>query len=416
MSVTTQTARPMSQQVVVKPVSSWGDRRRFIHLAWDLYRGDPNWMPPLIGNQKELLGYKRHPFHDHADMQTFLAWRDGQVCGRVAALVNHEHNRVLNEHRGFFGFFECINDQQVANALFDAAREWLAQRGITQIRGPSNPSMNYECGLLVEGFDSPPTFMMTYNPPYYAELVEGYGFRKTHDLLAYIGYKDQLPAVEQQLGGLAAQAQERSKAIVRPLNTARFREDVEMFLDLYNRSLVAMWGFVPLPPNEMRMLAKSLRYLLIPELSLFAEVDGLAVGAVIGLPDYNPRIRDINGRLFPFGFLHLLRHKTSVKRIRVLSINVVPEYQRWGLGLVLMRDLVPKALEIGVEESEFSWVSEDNGMARLGLEKGGAKVYKIYRMYDLDTAGHGQNMSRNAGHTGLASNARSSTLATPPGG
>ena len=398
-------------KVVVKPVSSWGDRRRFIRLAWDLYKDDPNWMPPLIINQKELLGYKRHPFHDHADMQTYLAWRNGRVCGRIAALVNHEHNKVFKEHRGFFGFFECENDQEVANSLFDAARDWLAQRGITQIRGPSNPSMNYECGLLIEGFDSPPTFMMTYNPPYYADLLEGYGFRKTHDLLAYIGYREQLPGVEAQLGGLAEQAQERSKAIIRPLNTARFRDDVELFLDLYNRSLIAMWGFVPLPPDEMRMLAASLRYLLIPELSLFAEVDGLAVGAVIGLPDYNPRIREINGRLFPFGFLRLLRNKKAVKRIRVLSINVVPESQRWGLGLVLMRNLVPKALEIGVEEAEFSWVSEENGMARLGLEKGGAKVYKKYRMYDLDAS---LQASGNAGAAGRAAASRSSSIAGSP--
>jgi GNAT superfamily N-acetyltransferase len=373
-------------QVVVKPVASRGDRKRFIDLAWTLYRDDPHWMPPLIMNQKELLGYKRHPFHDNADMQTFLAWRDGQVVGRVAAIVNHEHNRIYHEKRGFFGFFESVNDHAVATALFDAARDWLAQRGISQIRGPANPSMNYECGLLIEGFDSAPTFMMTYNPPYYAELIEGYGFRKTHDLLAFIGQREQLPQVESQLGPLADQAQERANAIVRPLDTSHFRQDVELFIDLYNRSLIAMWGFVPLPPDEMRALAFSLKFMLIPELSLFAEVDGVAVGAVIGLPDYNPRIRQINGRLFPFGFIRLLRNKKSMKRIRVLSINVVPEYQRWGLGLVLMRSLVPKAMEIGVEEAEFSWVSEENTMACGGLRKGGAKQYKTYRMYDLDVA------------------------------
>ena len=376
-------------EVIVKPVNSWFDRRKFIDLAWTLYRSDPNWMPPLRINQRELLGFTRHPFYDNAEVQTFLAWRDGEVCGRIAAIVNREHNRIFQEERGFFGFFESVDDQLVADALFDAARDWLRHRGITQIRGPANPSMNYECGLLIEGFDSPPTFMMTYNPPYYAELVENYGFRKTHDLLAFIGYRAQLPKVESQLGSLAQQAQERCHAVVRPLNPRRFKQDVELFLDLYNRSLIAMWGFVPLPAAELRMLAKSMKHLLVPELSLIAEVDGQGVGAIIGLPDYNPRIRDINGRLFPFGFIHLLKNRKGMKRIRVLSINVVPEYQRWGLGLVLMRSLVPKALEIGIEEAEFSWVSEDNSMAVLGLEKGGAQRYKTYRMYDYDAGGNG---------------------------
>lgn len=371
-------------QVVVKPVQSWLDRKRFVDLPWKLYQNDPNWMPPLRGNQRELLGYARHPFHDNAEVQTFLAWRGKEVVGRIAAIVNRLHNQAFKERRGFFGFFECVDDEQAAHALFDAARDWLAERGMLSIRGPANPSMNYECGLLIDAFDSAPTFMMTYNPAYYVRLVEGYGFRKTHDLLAYLGRREQLPAVEAQLGGLAEQAQARCNAIVRPLNPARFLDDTKLFVSLYNRSLVAMWGFVPLPEPEIRKLAASLRHLLVPELSLFAEVDGVAVGAIVGLPDYNPTIKEINGRLFPFGFLKLLKHPTKVRKIRVLSINVVPEFQRWGLGLVLMRALVPKVIQVGLEEAEFSWVSEANDMARLGLEKGGAKVYKTYRMYDYE--------------------------------
>lgn len=371
-------------EVAVNPVRSRHQQRQFLHLPWELYRRDANWVPPLLRNQQQLLGYRRHPFHEIAEVQTFLAYRDGRAAGRIAVLVNHRHNQTYNEQRGFFGFFECVEDQRVASALFDACRGWLAERGISRVRGPANPSMNYECGLLIEGFDSPPVFMMTYNPPYYANLLECYGFRKAHDLLAYIGHRSQLPEVVGQLGGLADQAQERCNAIVRPLNTSAFLDDVRLFLDLYNRSLLATWGFVPLTEAELRALAASLRHLLVPELSLFAEVDGRPVGAILGLPDYNPVIKRINGRLFPFGFWHLLRSKRSVRRVRVLSINVVPEYQRWGLGLVLMKALVPKALELGVEEAEFSWVSEANDLARLGLEKGGARLYKRYRMYDLE--------------------------------
>jgi GNAT superfamily N-acetyltransferase len=370
--------------VVVKPVKGWKERSRFANLPWSLYRNDPNWIPPLRGNQKEMLNYTRHPFYENAEIQTFLALRNGEAVGRVAAIVNHEHNRRYNERRGFFGFFECIDDQAVANALFDAARDWLNERGMQSIRGPANPSMNYECGLLVDGFDSPPTFMMTYNPPFYARLIETYGFRKVHDLLAYMGSKEQLPEVQKRLDGLADQAQARCNALIRPLNQKKFRADVDLFVELYNKSLVVNWGFVPLPESEMRKLASSLQHLLVPELTIIAEVDGQGVGAIVGLPDYNPRIKKIDGKLFPFGIFRLLSKKRDIPRIRVLSINVVPEFQRWGLGLVLMRGLTPMAMEMGIQEAEFSWIDEDNDMARMGLEKGGAKVYKTYRMYDYE--------------------------------
>ncbi len=371
-----------STEIVVSPVITRKQRRQFVELPWNLYRNDPNWVPPLRSNQAELLGFKQHPFHEVAEVQTFIAQRDGVTMGRIAAILNHAHNQHYNSQIGFFGFFESVDDQQVADALFDAARAWFAERNITQLRGPANPSVNYECGLLVDGFDSPPTFMMTYNPPFYPKLIEQAGFEKVHDLLAFIGYIDQLPAVQAKLKPLADMAQERAEATIRPLNSKRFKEDLEVFLNLYNRSLGHMWGFVPMTAGEVRALGKALKYLLIPELTLIAEVHGEGVGVVIGLPDYNPRIKQIDGRLFPFGFWHLLHNKQGLNRIRVLSINVVPEYQRWGLGLSLMRDLVPKILELGIKEAEFSWVSEANTMACSGLRKGGAKHYKTYRMYD----------------------------------
>src|SRR3569833_2257802 len=193
----------------VRPVQSWRERRQFMYLPWKLYRGDPYWIPPLRGNFREMVNYTSHPFYDTSRIQTFVAYKGGEPVGRIGAIVNAEHLKRYNDQRGFFGFFESIDDQAVANALFDAAREWLAGQGLTKIRGPANPSMNYECGLLSEGFDSTPTFMMTYNPPYYARLVEAYGFRKGHDLVAYIGYRDQLPAVDTKLGPLADQAQAR---------------------------------------------------------------------------------------------------------------------------------------------------------------------------------------------------------------
>ena len=172
-------------ELVVQPVRSRGQRKQFLNYPWTLYRDDPNWIPPLRVDQKERVNYKQNPFYDNAEIETFLAYRDGQVCGRIAAIVNHAHIQCHKEQLGFFGFFESIDDQNVATALFDAARAWLAERDIHVMRGPANPSLNHECGLLVEGFDTPPYFMMTYNPPYYASLIENYGFQKAQDLLAF---------------------------------------------------------------------------------------------------------------------------------------------------------------------------------------------------------------------------------------
>lgn len=370
--------------ISVTPVSTRQDRKEFLQLAWDLYQDDPNWVPPLLDNIKQMLGWKKHPFHEIADVECFLTRKDGKVVGRIAAIHNREHNREYKEERGFFGFFECIDDQDVANALFDAASDWCRQRKLTALRGPANPSMNYECGLLIDGFDSMPVFMMTYNRPYFEKLVDTYGFSKAHDLLAYLGDVGQLPDVEHKLGPIIEQAKERSGATIRPMNRARFKQDVDIFLEMYNRACGEMWGFVPLTRGEVHALGATLKWLLVPDLALIAEADGKTVGVVIGLPDFNPAIKKIGGRLFPFGLFKLLAAKKKIDLFRVVSIDVVPEFQRWGLGLVLMNGLVPKALELGVSRAEFSWVSEDNSLARMGLEKGGARQYKTYRMYDKE--------------------------------
>ncbi|MCR4412325.1 MAG: GNAT family N-acetyltransferase, partial [Thermoguttaceae bacterium] len=311
-------------------------------------------------------------------------YRAGEVCGRIAAIVNRGHIERFNEQRGFFGFFECIDDLEAAKGLFDAVRAWLAERGLHAVRGPTNPSLNYELGLLIDGFDSPPTFMMTYNPPYYARLIEGCGFRKTQDLYAFGGHVSILPKIREKLEPVAMQIIEHLGVKLRTLDRSRFQEDVEAFLNIYNRSLVDTWGFVPMSDAEVRYLARDLKHLIIPELAVGAEIDGRLVGAVFCLPDYNPRIKEINGRLFPFGFFRLLYRKERIKRIRVISTNVIPEYHRQGVGLVLMHGLVPHALKVGIEEAEFSWVLESNSLSRRSLEKGGAELQKTYRLYDWD--------------------------------
>ncbi len=369
--------------LVIQPVASKREKRLFLEFPWSLYRGDPNWIPPLRANQRELVGYRPHPFYERNEAQTFLALRGDQVVGRIAAILNRGHIERFGDQRGFFGFFECRDDPQAAAGLFDAVRGWFAERGIQKLRGPVNPSLNYELGLLIEGFDSPPTFMMTYNPPYYQRLIESYGFRKAQDLYAYWGHVSMLPEIRDKLKPVCDKISERLGAKIRPLDKRRFLEDVHLFLEIYNQSLTNTWGFVPMTAAEVRHVASALRWLMVPELALGVEVDGRMVGAVFGLPDYNPRIKKIDGRLFPFGFLRLLWNKRAIKRIRVISTNVLPEYQLLGLGLVLLDGLVPKALEWGIEEAEFSWVLESNALSRGSLEKGGARRIKSYRLYDF---------------------------------
>lgn len=368
--------------LIVKAVHTRKEKKQFFNFPWTHYRGDPNWVPPLRSSQWHLLNFKPHPFYDDGEIQTFLALRDGKPCGRIAAIVNNSHNRQQDENRGFFGFFESADDQDVADALFEAVRGWLAEREITDIRGPANPSLNYECGLLIDGFDSQPTFMMTYNPPYYAKLIENAGFEKTQDMYAFWGHTDMLASLDPKLQFVIEESKRRFEITLRNLDTSRFEEDVRAFLDIYNRALVGTWGFAPMSEAEVDLMAKDLKWLIVPKMTAAAEIDGKMVGAVFGLLDYNPRIKDIDGRLFPFGFLRLLRNKKAITRMRLISTNVVPEFQKWGIGIVLLDKLLPDALEWGIKEGEFSWVLESNHLSYSTLKRGGAKIVKTYRMYD----------------------------------
>jgi hypothetical protein len=370
--------------VGIEPVETRSQQRRFVRLPWRIYRDDPCWMPPLVMSQEELLGFRPHPFYERSKSRSFLATRGGRDVGRITAIVNQGHIDRYQEQRGFFGFFECDDDPAAAKALFEAAKGWLRSQGMQSVRGPTNPSLNYECGLLIEGFETPPFFMMTHNRPYYGKLVEENGFGKIEDLYAFWGKTSMLSSLDSKLGTMVEGVKERFGVKVRPLDRSRFDAEVRMFLEVYNSSLGGTWGFVPLSPGEVKHMAASLKHLIVPELALVAEVDGKPIGTVFCLLDYNPRIKAINGRLFPFGFLKLLWNKRGIKRMRAISTNVVPEYQAWGVGLVLMAALVQPILDWGMEETEFSWVLESNHLSKRTLERGGALVTKKYRIYDAD--------------------------------
>ena len=370
--------------IAIQPVETRSQQQRFIRLPWRIYADDPCWIPPVIMSQQELLGFRKHPFYERSKSQSFLATRGGRDVGRITAIVNAGHIDRYKEQRGFFGFFECDEDTAASRALFQAAGDWLHAQGMTCIRGPANPSLNYECGLLIEGFDTPPFFMMTHNRPWYAQLVEDAGFGKIEDMFAFWGETSMLGGLDPKLVTMVEGVKERFGVTIRPLDRRRFADEVRTFLHIYNESLGGTWGFVPLTSGEIDHMAASLKYLIEPELTLVAEVEGKPVGAVFCLLDYNPRIKAIDGRLFPFGFLRLLWNKKAIKRLRAISTNVIPEYQAWGIGLVLMNGLYERFMKWGLREVEFSWVLESNYLSRRTLERGGALVTKKYRIYQDD--------------------------------
>lgn len=373
----------MANSVEVSPVKGFWDRREFLALPWRIYNGDENWIPPLLYTHKGLIGFKKDAYYLRNQIQTFLARRNGKVVGRIAAILNQGHLDLYHDDRGFFGFFECEDDQEAANALFDAARSWLRERGIHNIRGPMNPSMNHEVGLLIDGFHNSPMFMMTYNPKYYERLIKNYGFQKAQDMYAFVGYLDMLPGIINKYTGLAEKIKERFNVKVRKMDESHFDEEVHMFLDVYNRSISNTWGYVPMSPEELKQEADGLKTLLVPDLAICAEIDGKPIGVLVCLPDFNPSIKKIKGKLFPFGFITLLNTKKHFKEIRSISANVLPEYQMMGIPLLLMQALIPAAEKWGINKAEFSWVLESNNYSRGSLEKAGTKCEKTYRVYDI---------------------------------
>jgi len=368
----------------VEPVSSWWQQRTFLNLPWTIQGRDPNWMCPLRQTQKELVGYAHHPFYNDAKVCTFLATRDGQAVGRIAAIVNHGHNRRYAEKRGFFGFFDCRDDQEAAHGLFDAACDWLRKEGMNAVRGPANPSLNYECGLLVEGFDTPPYFMMTHNPLYYAKLLESYGFEKTQDLYAYTANVELLKTYDRKIDFIIQEVKSRFNLNMREMDKKRFMPEVRLFLDIYNQSLDQTWGFVPLTEGELEHAAGGLKHLIIPELTSLAEVDGKPIGASFALLDYNPLIKKIDGRLFPFGFFRLMWNRRKIQRTRLVSTNVLPEFQMWGVGVVITTEMVPKGVKWGLKEVEASWILESNPLSWKSLARAGFTRTKTYRLYDYN--------------------------------
>ena len=345
-----------------------------------LYRGHSHWVPPLRIAVKDLLDRSKHPFYANAEAEFFLARRDGQVVGRIAAIFDRAHNRFHEEQAGFFGFFECVNDAAVAKALLDRAWNWLQERGAKFMRGPVNPSTNYECGLLVEGFNSDPMVMMTYNPPYYAALLENAGMHKAKDLYAYLSNANTIST--EKIEHAAKRALRATGVRVRPIDMKNFNADVERVWQVYNSAWERNWGFVPMTREEFAAMGKEMKQILKPELVLIGEVGDKMVGFALALPDVNHALKPANGSLFPTGLVKILYYQRLIKSVRVLALGVVEEYRASGLAAGFYATLVRNARKLGYGDTEMSWILEDNTLMNRSLQVMGAKRYKIYRLYE----------------------------------
>jgi hypothetical protein len=369
--------------LVIREVATSREKERFIKLPWQIYKHDANWVPPLLIERKAFLDPNKNPFFKNAQVKLFMAYNEeGKPLGRIAGIISENHLKIHNDGAGFFGLFECVNNQQIANLLFGEAASFLHARGMRIMRGPMSMNINDEVGLLISGFDLPPVIMMPYNLPYYETLTETFGFKKEIDWYAY--YRDDPErTVPERLRKGAELAKKRYKFTIRPINMKRFDEEVEKFHEVYTRAWEKNWGAVAFTKEEFYHLAKDLKMIVIPELALVAEVEGKVIGVSLALPDINQILKRIkNGRLLPFGIIKLLCYKRRIDMIRLIIMGVIEEYRNMGVDTCLIHDTYCNGLKLGIRRCEMSQILETNSLMNNSLTKLGAKVYKTYRIYD----------------------------------
>ncbi len=376
---------PTTGLIQVRTVNTRKERLEFIRMVWDLYKNDPNWVPPIEMDRMRLLDTEKNPFYKHARLQLFIAEKGGKIVGRIAAIVNDKHNSEHDDKVGFFGFFESVDDQDVANTLFNAAGFWLREQGITVMRGPISPSMNDEIGLLVDGFDSPAMFQMPYNPSYYTGLMERAGLGKAKDLFAYI--VEYPKCLTEKIVRVTDMLKTRGRATVRGLAMKRFPEEVERIKSIYNQAWQPNWGFVPMTDEEMNAMAYELKQVIDPDLVLFAEKDGEAIGFALAVPDINQAFKagssiPPGAKNLPTAIMNVMTKKKHIKQLRIIILGILPKYHGQGIDALLYREIMERAVKKGMNRGEASWVLEDNIMMNRAAELMNASPYKRYRIFE----------------------------------
>ncbi|TMR18289.1 N-acetyltransferase [Nonomuraea turkmeniaca] len=375
----------MSDRVIVEPVVTRRDRERFLDLPYRLHAGEPHWVPPLRREAGRLISPRHNPFFAYGTARLFVARRGPQVLGRIAAVHNPRHNSRFEAADGFFGQFECADDGAAARALIDAAGHWLRGRRLTSMIGPVNLTTNGECGVLVDGFDTPPRLLMPYNPPYYGPLLEAAGLRKAKDLWAW---RRGMRPFDERFSRVAARLEHRARVRVRPIDLRDFDDELARIRHLYNSAFDGLWGFVPMTEGEFGALARQLRPILDPGLVLIAESGGEPVGVSISLPDLNQALPAARGRLttwgLPLGLLRLRRAARSIDAMRSIVVGVLPEHRGRGVEILLYAGTLRAAVSGGYRDIELGWTLEDNSAIVASLRAAGCTPAKTYRLYRGD--------------------------------
>ena len=372
----------------IRSVETKLDWDKFLELPFEIYKEDSNWVPPLRIAVKDSLDVNKNPFFKHAYMYPVLAWKGEKCVGRVVGVIDENHNRFHEEKTAFFGFFECIDDQAVANGLLDAVLQWAKLKGMANVRGPVSLSTNHECGLLVEGYEASPFVMMTYNPKYYEKLLEKWGLSKSKDLYAYEIPSD-INKFSERLLAQSERLKQRSSIVFRAIKMSEFAKEIDRIIGVYNDAWEKNWGFVPMEDEEFRHMAKDMKAIVDPELILIAEVRGEVAGFALALPDVNQAFKKIkDGKLFPLGLFKLLwnlkgpgRRKT-INRCRVLTLGIKQNYRSLGLGPLFYTEYFKRANRLGYAVGECSWILEDNVAMNKALKLMSATKTKTYRIYD----------------------------------
>ena len=369
---------------VIRPVSGRADLKRFIEVPYRLRANDPQWVPPLRFERREFLDRAKNPWFEHAEAQLFLCERDGEDVGRITAHIDYRWDEFQGGSDGMFGFFDTVDDPQVARALVETAEGWLREKGRARMLGPMDFTMNDECGILIEGFDEPSMILEPWHPPYYQRLLEGeLGLEKAMDLLMWALWFGQLKeGTEMHPLIHAAAAKSREEGVVlRNMRKRDMEAEVARFMDVYNEAWGHNWGFVPITEAEVAFQAKNLKPVLDENWAMIAEKDGEVVGAALTLPDVEQALSRMNGRLLPFGWWHFVRRKSYIDRLRVFALGVKDEYQHLGVAAALYERHVQTAASVGPRGGHMGWILETNDPMNRAMEGMGGRVVQRYRIY-----------------------------------